>query len=83
MNISFTPRQPPLSYNCGVALEEADLMAAFKVADPDEDLFYDLFGAGRQPPLSNAEMLRRIARVVELAEQARALGLTAGSPEFK
>jgi hypothetical protein len=83
MNVSFSPRQPPLAYNCGIALEEADLKAAFDIADPDEDLFYDLYGAGRQPPLSNAEMIRRVARVVELAEQARALGLTAGAPEFK
>lgn len=61
---------------------DAELSAAFSVADPDEQLFFDVYGPelAHKLPSEKFEVLKRMA---ELVERAATLGLTAGSPEPK
>lgn len=61
---------------------EEEMRAAWLVADPDEQLFYDFYGPKFETlePSGKFDVLRRVA---ELVERAASLGLVADSPEAK
>jgi len=82
MEINSTRTVQPETVRLSVNLNTEDVSAAFIVADPDEELFFQLFSP-KWLTLGAAEQLRTVARVIELAEQARSLGLTAAAPEPK
>ena len=61
---------------------EEELVAAWSVADPDEQLFFDFYGpafVGLEPS-GKFDVLRRVA---ELVERAISLGLTGVAKEEK
>lgn len=74
----------PFSVDAHLTLNADDIISAFSAADPDEQLFFDVWGPNfEDKPVS--ERLRLLARVAELAEGAEAqrLNLSAGAPEPK
>lgn len=72
----------PYSLNGRFTFSEEELRLAFSVADPDEQLFFDVYGPSIDtlPASGKLEVVRRVA---ELVERANALGLAAGAPETK
>lgn len=82
MKISTQRDIDPDLVNCVVEFDAADIQAAFDVADPDEDLFFSIFGPGfAKLPVS--AQLSLLSVLAELAERAASLDLAAGMPEPK
>lgn len=81
MQLNSTRNVEPPSLRGSFEFTEADLTAAFASADPDEDLFYAVFGPKwAAKPVS--EKLTLLARVAALAEaQAASLNLSAAVEE--
>jgi hypothetical protein len=77
MNLESSRTVEPPSLRGSFGFTEADLTAAFANADPDEQLYYDVFGPKwAAKPVS--EKLTLLARVAALAEaQAVKLNLEA------
>jgi len=76
MRIEYEREVQPERVRAAVHFTDADIAAAFLVADPDEVLFYRLFSPAWEG-LEIPEQLRILARVAELTLMARSLNLTA------
>lgn len=77
MTINSSRTVEPPSIGGSFAFTEADLTAAFANADPDEQLYFDVFGP-KWAAKAASEKLTLLARVAALAEsQAAKLNLSA------
>ena len=72
----------PYSLSGTFTFTEEELRLGFSVADPDEQLFFDVYGPTLDtlPASGKFDVLRRTA---EMVERAHTLGLMAASPEPK
>jgi hypothetical protein len=74
MDLASSIDNSPFSIDAHLTLNETDILRAFEVADPDEQLFFDVWGPNfKDQPVS--KRLALLARVAELAEQAEAATL--------
>lgn len=78
MNMTFTRSFEPLRLTASVEFSEEDLVHAFlDTADPDEDLFFNVFSRifDRQTTSRKLELLSLVAALAEMPPQAERLNL--------
>ena len=81
MELGVVRTVDPHTLNVQITMGDVEIKAAIDSEDPD-DLAFDVF-LRKITEFTKAEYLRLVANLVEKAEQAARLGLSAQPPEFK